>query len=822
MKVLVFGLIGVANVLAAFAEGGTAIDVAAGQTNVITTSTVVDGNAEIHGTLIIDGTSGKVRVTPVLDSPDPVVVRLGNGAGDDARLEIKGDAKMLAGEIKNDPYDVQKTQKISFSKLDVGSAEGRGYIEVSGTGSDAYTGWCHLAYGLLANQIRVIGVGPQPSTDTVVDLLRVNGNANTIVGTQSGWWNSSANPVRILMNGGRIGGYQGPMFCAGKWIVESEDGNDMMFWNWWGNGKLLDPATQYGSTYQNTKLELRGVGGVILGGSSSTYTWLLTTNIVWNQMGDLTFDTSAGAKLADDYALSKVQTNGRHVIFKKSDAVIDLNGHRETLNGFQPTDFKGTGKCVVLRDSASVKGRFELGSDDPEFQLDSALFNCFVRDATCLPILKVGQSPMTFPDGYSVADFPLDWSDGRITVSNGYHWIKFGKTKAVDSYPEGERDLSSAFVDNLSLAGGELVVRRGALVSTNLNLAAGVGVHVYTNSAIRMQAKGVRSEKFVRFVFKEARNPKYWIHLRTLRLFAVDNSEQFFQKNYTHNATATEAKNLNAGEYMFNPDALWTDGLAQDMVIGKDCNTYYKCDDMRFSKTDDWGGICMTNSIPSRTDASTWNVITIRLKDDAKPLVGYVIDSNWTFHYFPYCWEVLVSADGETWTTVDERTDYAPYEYSSHNPDTDELGGTYEGYRTYNNAIAKPQQAFHWTKDVDPSLVRLALNGAKLRVDCGGILDASLTDGASEVSSLEVDAALGLGTFKNVSFAENGSINVLATGRLKGKTNLFLTLENCTGAANLANWSVKINGEADSTATVEWADGNLTLRMNRGMCIFVR
>lgn len=33
MKTLVLGLVGVANVLAAFAEGGTAIDVAVGQTN---------------------------------------------------------------------------------------------------------------------------------------------------------------------------------------------------------------------------------------------------------------------------------------------------------------------------------------------------------------------------------------------------------------------------------------------------------------------------------------------------------------------------------------------------------------------------------------------------------------------------------------------------------------------------------------------------------------------------------------------------------------------------------------------------------------------
>ena len=63
---------------------------------------------------------------------------------------------------------------------------------------------------------------------------------------------------------------------------------------------------------------------------------------------------------------------------------------------------------------------------------------------------------------------------------------------------------------------------------------------------------------------------------------------------------------------------------------------------------------------------------------------------------------------------------------------------------------------------------------------------------------------------------------MLATGTLKGKTVLPMTLESCTGTANLANWSVKINGEANSAATVEWADGNLTLHLNPGLRVIVR
>ena len=109
-----------------------------------------------------------------------------------------------------------------------------------------------------------------------------------------------------------------------------------------------------------------------------------------------------------------------------------------------------------------------------------------------------------------------------------------------------------------------------------------------------------------------------------------------------------------------------------------------------------------------------------------------------------------------------------------------------------------------------------------MRVDRGGLIDAAQTDGTSAIAALEVAVATGAGTFRNVSFAQAGTINVVAAGTLKGKTVLPMTLESCTGAANLANWSVKINGEANSAATVEWADGNLTLRMNRGMRVIVR
>lgn len=118
--------------------------------------------------------------------------------------------------------------------------------------------------------------------------------------------------------------------------------------------------------------------------------------------------------------------------------------------------------------------------------------------------------------------------------------------------------------------------------------------------------------------------------------------------------------------------------------------------------------------------------------------------------------------------------------------------------------------------------MHLALNGAKVRVDRGGILDATQTDGSSEVSSLEVDASLGFGTFKNIAFAENGTINVLASGILKSKTRLPITLVGCAGAANLANWKVSVNGITDGAASVATADGELVISVSRGTVLILR
>jgi len=829
MKNLVISLIGAAGVLSVFAEGDCPLDVAAGQTNVIAVSTVVTNSADIHGALIVDGTGGKVRVTPKLANDETVLLRLGAGAGDEARLEIKGDAKMLAGEEKNDPYDVHNSRKFIFGNLDIGSAEGgRGSIEVSGTGSDVYTGWNHLAYGLYVNRFRVLGVGQQPSDDTVVDVMRVNGNANTIVGTRSGWYNMSGHPVRILMNGGVIGGYQGPMFCGGKWIVESENGNDIKFWEWWANGRLLEPSAAGGYDYTNTGLEFRGDGNVILSGNDNNYTWTVTTNIVWNQTGNLIFSSAAGAKLLDDHALSKVQTGGRRVIFQHAKGFIDLNGHQESLDGFTTADI--TTKLTIKDSSNGTKGYLTLTPTGSVMTLaDFGVYNLLTFDASCGadPVRLTSPTTIKLHDDAVTSLPPFPGCD--LIVTNDYHWAgqRFSKTAWDAAYHLEERlhDFAPTYLDSVAIRESSAVIQRGALVTTNATFDAASSLSIATNSSLRLQAVSTRSEKFVRFRFKEARHRGFWIHIATLRLRDADNAEIFFGKSFTHNTTATVASELAEGQFMFNPGAVWTVGLACDMV-GVKFNDHYNCDDVRFSSVDGWGGLCITNTIPRMADPSTWNVITLRLKDASKPVAGYLLRTNWTTEYFPFYWDVQVSetgADG-TWVTIDTRDAYVPYRWSGRNAGTDELGGTYEGYSYFNDATATglSRNQFRFNTNVDPTLVHLALNGAKVRVDCGGVLDASLTDGTATISNLEVDAGKGLGTFRHVTFAANGTLNVLKDGKMPSRLVIGGTFADC-GTVDLSGWTVTVNGAAPEAQTsIEMEDGQIVVRSRKGLLMFVR
>jgi hypothetical protein len=87
------------------------------------------------------------------------------------------------------------------------------------------------------------------------------------------------------------------------------------------------------------------------------------------------------------------------------------------------------------------------------------------------------------------------------------------------------------------------------------------------------------------------------------------------------------------------------------------------------------------------------------------------------------------------------------------------------------------------------------------------------------ISSLKVDVG-GAGTMDGFTFAENGTINVLAdaTSQL---IELPGTYVNCIGLENIAGWDVEVNGNRTQKFTPEVVDGRIRLR-GKGFTLIFR
>ena len=104
------------------------------------------------------------------------------------------------------------------------------------------------------------------------------------------------------------------------------------------------------------------------------------------------------------------------------------------------------------------------------------------------------------------------------------------------------------------------------------------------------------------------------------------------------------------------------------------------------------------------------------------------------------------------------------------------------------------------------------LSGTVVRVDSGATLDMSLVKTSENVvSALELDAAVGGGTITDCAFAGQGTLNVVNTTRNGMRTlSLPLTVVRATGAANLANWKVVLNGVELRSWELRFANDTIT------------
>ena len=106
-------------------------------------------------------------------------------------------------------------------------------------------------------------------------------------------------------------------------------------------------------------------------------------------------------------------------------------------------------------------------------------------------------------------------------------------------------------------------------------------------------------------------------------------------------------------------------------------------------------------------------------------------------------------------------------------------------------------------------------------VDAGATLKADCADGLKlPIKGLTVDPAKGAGTIDGFAFAETGTFNL--TSLPPGGSKYRFTLRNCTGFENVADWSVRLNGqETGKYEIVVSEDGSVTI-VRKGALVIIR
>lgn len=194
------------------------------------------------------------------------------------------------------------------------------------------------------------------------------------------------------------------------------------------------------------------------------------------------------------------------------------------------------------------------------------------------------------------------------------------------------------------------------------------------------------------------------------------------------------------------------------------------------------------------------NPVTFRLKENAGRVVSYALATgNDHADRDPWSWDLEASADGVSWTTLDQRREV-------------QVGSERSSYLAYNGG-----NPFFTTNVLAGSCA--FSSAATVKVSGGAVLDLSDTD--TTVGHLIADCASG-GTIRKFTLAASGSLDIVGAPARWQTLTLSVKLEEADGLANLEGWTVTANGKTLKSALLKVdADGFLTVQ-KAGLVFVVR
>ena len=231
------------------------------------------------------------------------------------------------------------------------------------------------------------------------------------------------------------------------------------------------------------------------------------------------------------------------------------------------------------------------------------------------------------------------------------------------------------------------------------------------------------------------------------------------------------------------PQALWNDVT--------DAGTHIGCE--------------ITYPYPQRNQPAHWITWTYRIPE-GRPVFGYNLRKDDGFWNYPVDWSLASSADGVTWETMDEQTNY---QISAN------------GWRYWFNGAGTtpgaPTSLIDFGSQVKPTLPTTGglSSAVNIKVASDATFDASLVTGGQEISTLTVDYAGG-GTLKGVKFATSGTVYLqnVPVGTNLNEFAIPLTFEDVVGTPVLANWTVQAtfaNGIVREKK-IAWDNGRIVIR----------
>ena len=758
-------------------------------TNLISSAEI--GKLTVNGPLTINGADVAI-VTSGATS-------IGPDAGDNASVTISGGAyQLLKGDVT----------------YGANGGEG-GKITVSG--DTMIEGWGQRSGEYLEGTFGgfvVHRISPNlTANDGVFDLAELGDKG--YFGVKQIYTENTAVKTRILFNGGAI------------WL---KPGNNSTIFNAVANSEIVlegvgNNDIAITSSFGPTMSFMAGEGIVTVRGKGALRykitnqpektTTTLDAGVNWENDGGLVIcGGHSWMKTAHDNVLPYAK-GGVTIENGKTDKglynVLDLNGtmqkvHSLTLNTYS-----------YVTNTSPVRAILEIG----ECATDAIVLNGVIGGPIDVVIKSkfkvtygaafslVGGARLLFGD-LELKNARSDGGDyvGNVVVSN---WVQ--KVSSDPTYvKEGaKRDLPESVAKRIGLEpGAKMDIQGGALCVAKFMGSEGSRLHIHSNAEFRIQSQTGLACKYLRFVLKEAIGlsvyPGSKLYPNLTSLCLVDGSGADFwpvDNGYVYQDPTTAYVDMPAGSYKFHSDkyaigngaSLDTVNVPNVFPANQLRSTDYNYDNEAFlKKKDAYGCLLFTNSVPTRTDAASWHVITLRLKDDGMKVSGYRFRTAWDYHNYPGCWSVEASDDGEEWVTLDEKVDYYAFSYLNQS-------GSNEGWWEWNVSkvpVDKVIFPFLWTMNIAPNSVSFALNGSKVRVDRGGFLNVTQTGAPAEIDWLEIDAKDGAGRISSFKPLPNGVldiVNVRTPGKLESKERkLAVTFDEVVDPQNLEGWRVFSGG----------------------------